>query len=191
MDAANPMLFHSLASIFNVLIACLIGINGIYREQWRSQIAYFFQQSMQCSLIDHCASQERIAVIFQCDGQSFKPFCPLMTQMALDPDLIDHWLIWINVLGCVYLTFCCSTVMTTFPLPLRTTRRPVSRAAVCSSVYAVAAARMRLSGFTVFTPTTSRYRTIQISAMVGTMTMNGWICSWKSGTRNAVIRCTR
>ena len=46
---------------------------------------------------------------------------------------------------------------------------------VCSSVYAVAA-RMRVYGFTVFTPTTSKYRTIQISAMVGTMTMNAWIC---------------
>ena len=42
-------------------------------------------------------------------------------------------------------------------------------ARVCSSIYA--AARISLSGFTVFTPTTSRYRTIQISAMIGTMTM--------------------
>ena len=58
-------------------------------------------------------------------------------------------------------------------------------------VYAAAAARICLSEFTVFTPTTSRYNTIQISAMAGTMTMNAWICSWKSGTRNAVMRCTR
>jgi hypothetical protein len=37
-----------------------------------------------------------VAVVFQRDGQALKPVCPLTVQMALDPDLVDHWLIWIN-----------------------------------------------------------------------------------------------
>ena len=47
---------------------------------------------MQRGLIDHRAGQEGIAVVFQCDGHALKPVCPLMAQMALDPDLIDHGL---------------------------------------------------------------------------------------------------
>src|SRR5215207_1573455 len=57
---------------------------------------------MQRGLIDHCASQERIAILFQRDGQSLKPARPVGTQIALDPDLIDHWLAWRHFLGCAH-----------------------------------------------------------------------------------------
>ena len=49
---------------------------------------------MQRGLVNHRAGQERIAVLFQRDGQALKPVCPLRTQMALEPDLIDHGLTW-------------------------------------------------------------------------------------------------
>jgi len=51
---------------------------------------------MQRSLIDYRASQDRVAVLFQCDGQTLKPARPLITQMAFDPDLINIWLTWIR-----------------------------------------------------------------------------------------------
>jgi len=60
---------------------------------------------MQRSLIDHRAGQKRIAVVFQGDGQALKPVCPLSTQMALDPDLIDHWLI------CFWVEFVCHVLV--------------------------------------------------------------------------------
>jgi len=50
---------------------------------------------MQRGMIDHRASQKWIAVVFQRDGHFSEPVCPVMTQMALDPDFIDHWLICI------------------------------------------------------------------------------------------------
>ncbi len=46
---------------------------------------------MQRRLINHRAGQECIAILFQQDGQPPKPFSPLMTQKAPDPDFIDHW----------------------------------------------------------------------------------------------------
>ena len=46
---------------------------------------------MQRSLVNHRAGEEGIAVICQRDGQAVKPVCPLRTQMALEPDLIDRW----------------------------------------------------------------------------------------------------
>ena len=51
---------------------------------------------MQRGLVNHRAGEERIAVLFQRDGQAAKPVCPLRTQMALEPDLIDHGLAWIS-----------------------------------------------------------------------------------------------
>ena len=42
----------------------------------------------------------------------------------------------------------------------------------CGSVHS--AARMRSSGFMVFTPITSRYRTIEISAIADGMTTKAW-----------------
>ena len=45
---------------------------------------------MQRGLVNYRAGQKRIAVLFQRDGQALKPVCPLMTQMALEPDLIDQ-----------------------------------------------------------------------------------------------------
>jgi hypothetical protein len=51
---------------------------------------------MQRGLIDYWAGYKRIAVVFQSESHFSKPVCPLMTQMALDPDFIDHWLIWIT-----------------------------------------------------------------------------------------------
>ena len=43
-------------------------------------------------VIDNRAGEKRIAVLFQREGQTAKPVGPFSTQMALDPDLIDHWL---------------------------------------------------------------------------------------------------
>ena len=51
---------------------------------------------MQRGLIDYWAGYKRIAVLFQSDGQAPKPVSPLLTQMSLDPDFLDHWLIWIT-----------------------------------------------------------------------------------------------
>ena len=45
------------------------------------------------------SGQQRIAVLFQCDGQTLKPVCPLIAQMASDPDLINDWLTWIRFLS--------------------------------------------------------------------------------------------
>ena len=47
---------------------------------------------MQRSLIGHRTGEERIAVLLQRDGQATKPVCPLRTQMAFEPDLVDHGL---------------------------------------------------------------------------------------------------
>ena len=52
---------------------------------------------MQCGLIDHRSTQKRIAIFFQRDGQPFEPVRPLLTQMTLDPDLIDHRLIGVTL----------------------------------------------------------------------------------------------
>ncbi len=54
---------------------------------------------MQRGLIDHRAGQERLAVVESREGQALKPVCPLTTQLALDSDLIDRGLTWINVPG--------------------------------------------------------------------------------------------
>ncbi len=61
------------------------------REQWHAYIAHFSEQAMQRGLIDHRAGQQRLAVVCKPDGQAAKPVCPLAAQMALDPDLIDHF----------------------------------------------------------------------------------------------------
>jgi hypothetical protein len=45
---------------------------------------------MQRSLIDDDACQERIAILLQRNGQTFKPIRPLVTTVPLDLDLIDH-----------------------------------------------------------------------------------------------------
>ena len=69
------------------------GFNGTDRDQWHTQITHFFKQSMQCGLVNHGSGKKRIAAFLLCDGQAFKLMCPLMIQMSLDPDLIDHGLI--------------------------------------------------------------------------------------------------
>ena len=51
---------------------------------------------MQRRLIDYRTGYKRIAVVFQRDGQTLKPGCPLTTQMAFNSDLIDHGLTWIS-----------------------------------------------------------------------------------------------
>src|SRR5688572_20340067 len=48
---------------------------------------------MQRGLIHHRAGQKRLAVVFESDGHVPEPVCPLRTQMALDPYLVDHRLI--------------------------------------------------------------------------------------------------
>ena len=51
---------------------------------------------MQRGLIDHRSCEKRITVVFQRDGQASKPVCPLITQMTLNPDLVDHEVPWIR-----------------------------------------------------------------------------------------------
>ena len=47
---------------------------------------------MQRRLIGHRTGEERGAVLFQCDAQLLKPVRPMAAQMALNADLINHWL---------------------------------------------------------------------------------------------------
>ena len=54
------------------------------KSSWR-----FFYPSR---LIGHLAGEERRAVVFQRDIQLLKPVRPLAAKMALDSDLIGHWL---------------------------------------------------------------------------------------------------
>jgi len=51
---------------------------------------------MQRGLIDHRAGEKCLAGVCKSDGQAPKPVCPLVTQLALDSDLIDRWLTWID-----------------------------------------------------------------------------------------------
>jgi hypothetical protein len=69
------------------------------REQWQADITHFSEQAKQRGLVNDGAGQKRLAVLFQRDAQAAKPVCPVRTQMALDPDLIDHGLIWISSLA--------------------------------------------------------------------------------------------
>jgi hypothetical protein len=48
---------------------------------------------VQGSLIDHRTLQERIAIGFQHDRQTFEPVRPLLTQVTLEPDAIDRALV--------------------------------------------------------------------------------------------------
>ena len=73
----------------------LFGFNGNDRDQWQAQITHFSEQAMQRGLVDYGAGEQRIAVVFQREGQAPKPVCPMRPQMALDPDLIDRRLIGI------------------------------------------------------------------------------------------------
>ena len=94
----SPFEATRLKLLYAIRHTFLIGFHGIDRKQWHPQIPHFFKQSVQCSLINHRASQKRIAIVFQRDDQALKPFCPLLIEMALDPDLIDHGLTWIRFL---------------------------------------------------------------------------------------------
>jgi hypothetical protein len=62
----------------------------------QSQITHFSQQSKQRRLVDNWSDQLRIAILFQYDGHALKPVCPLIAQMAFEPDLINDWLTWIR-----------------------------------------------------------------------------------------------
>src|SRR5437588_8487771 len=61
-----------------------------------SAIAHFSEQSMQRGLVGYRAGQQRVAVVFKRDREAVKPVGPLISQMALDPDLIGQWLTQIN-----------------------------------------------------------------------------------------------
>jgi len=76
--------------LFTTLLALS---HGIYQQQRHSQVAYLLQYFMQFSLVNHQAGQERIAVLFQRDGQPLEPIRPLLAQMSLYPDWIDLWLV--------------------------------------------------------------------------------------------------
>lgn len=58
---------------------------------------------MQRGLIDHGARQQRVAIVFQRDRQARKPVCPLLAQMALEPNLIDDF---VKRLGGVFAGHC-------------------------------------------------------------------------------------
>jgi hypothetical protein len=59
------------------------------------------------------------------------------------------------------------------------------------AIPADAAPGMRSTGFTVFTPITSRYTTVEISAIVGRITTKVAILGPKSGARNWASTSTR
>lgn len=51
---------------------------------------------MQRRLIRHGTSQQRVAVLFQREGQAPELLCPLQTQMAQEPDSVNHFRRWID-----------------------------------------------------------------------------------------------
>ena len=50
---------------------------------------------MQRGLIDHRAGQKRVAVLFQRDGQAFKPGGPLAIKVSLEANFIKSRLVMI------------------------------------------------------------------------------------------------
>ena len=67
-----------------------IGFDRIDRDQGQTQIAHFFEQTVQRRLIDRRAGQQRRAVVFRRDGQAAEPVGPLAAQVALEPDLVGQ-----------------------------------------------------------------------------------------------------
>ena len=63
---------------------------------------------MQRRLIDHRTGEQRLAVVFQRDGEAIKPVCPMTTQVALEPDLVAP--VDLDVfLSCLCLTLLCTS----------------------------------------------------------------------------------
>ena len=54
-----------------------------HREQGQAQIAHSLEQAVQRGLIDHRAGQERVAIVFQRDGQAREPVRPAATRWPL------------------------------------------------------------------------------------------------------------
>jgi len=59
------------------------------RNQWHSDVTYFFKQSVQGGLIRHGSRKKRVAVLFQRDGQAFEPVHPFRGQVACNSDLVE------------------------------------------------------------------------------------------------------
>src|SRR5256885_16397031 len=68
----------------------LVGLYANDRDQWQSYITHLFEQSVQRCLIGHRTGEQRLAVVFQSDGEALKPVRPMTTQVAFEPDLVDH-----------------------------------------------------------------------------------------------------
>src|SRR5947209_59320 len=52
---------------------------------------------MQRRLVNNRSSQQRVTVALKRDSQSAKPGRPLMIEIALQPDLVDRWLLRVGV----------------------------------------------------------------------------------------------
>ena len=65
-------------------------------NQRQVQSPQHVQDALQCCLVDDGAGEDGDAVNLVGDGQALKPVCPVTTQMALVPDLIDYWVAWIT-----------------------------------------------------------------------------------------------
>ncbi len=74
-------------------------MNLVDRKKRQAEITHLFEQAVQRGLVGQRAGEQRIAVVFQRDAQAIKPVAPLTTQMALEPDLIDHGRNWICLGG--------------------------------------------------------------------------------------------
>jgi hypothetical protein len=68
-------------------------LGPVDRDQDNPKIADFLEQAMQGSLIGHRTDDQACAILFQIDRQALEPLCPLVAQMALNPDLIDQGLV--------------------------------------------------------------------------------------------------
>ena len=85
--------FNAVCDICRI---CLAGIVAIDREQWHAEITHFSEQAIQGGLINHQASEQGHAIVFQRDRESIKPVCPIAAQVSVEPELIDRGLTLID-----------------------------------------------------------------------------------------------
>ncbi|WKZ35059.1 MAG: hypothetical protein QY332_15705 [Anaerolineales bacterium] len=65
-----------------------VELDLIDRDQWQTQIAHFFEQTMQGRLISYKSRKKRVANVFQRDGQVLKPVSPMGIQVALKANFV-------------------------------------------------------------------------------------------------------
>jgi len=78
------------------MVALVGQYDTLNRDQGYTKITRFLKQAIQRGLIDDRAGQERITVLFEGDGEALEPIGPLRSQVAFEPDLIDHHSTWVT-----------------------------------------------------------------------------------------------